>query len=200
MTITISNLKVAANAPTGTTVGVLTTTDATGKIIPCNFMLTKKAGGYFAISSDRLITAWSGWVAAGYYPVVVRANGINDRFGERASFTITVLSVDPPPPPTPNGITFIPTSASLPDNAVAGTTVAALSVSMSDGSAFSGRLAAIPADMVAVVGNARLVLARGLSPTDRGSHQCVVTATQSGGAVSGSIRVEVTAASPPPPP
>ena len=112
MTITISNLKVAANAPTGTTVGVLTATDATGKIIPCNFVLTKKAGGYFAVSSDWLITAWSGSIAAGHYPVVVRANGINDRFSEKGNFTITVLAVDPPPLPTPNGVSFIPTTAS----------------------------------------------------------------------------------------
>ena len=56
MTIAISNLYVASNAPTGTTVGVLTATDEAGKIIPCNFILTKKSSGYFAISNDKLIT------------------------------------------------------------------------------------------------------------------------------------------------
>jgi hypothetical protein len=43
MTISISNLRIADNAPTHTTVGVLTATDEAGKIIPCNFILTKKA-------------------------------------------------------------------------------------------------------------------------------------------------------------
>ena len=52
MTITISNLTVAQNAPAGTTVGVLTTINASGKFIPCNFIL-KQGGVNFAISSKE---------------------------------------------------------------------------------------------------------------------------------------------------
>ena len=79
MTITIGNLTVASSAPTGTIVGVLTARDV-GSIIPCNFILSKKSSGYFAISSSNLVTAWSGSIAPGYYPVRVRAVGINKRF------------------------------------------------------------------------------------------------------------------------
>jgi hypothetical protein len=89
--------------------------------------------------------------------------------------------------------------AELPDNAAAGTTVAAVSVSMCNGSTFSGTLAASPTGTVAISGN-NLVLARALTSADDGSHQWSVTATQNGVTVSGSIAVQVTAASPPPPP
>ena len=51
---------------------------------------------------------------------------------------------------TPTGVTFTPSTASLPDNAAAGTTVAAVSVSMSDGSTFAGALAASPSGTVAI--------------------------------------------------
>src|SRR6516165_3611016 len=65
----------------------------------------------------------------------------------------------------PTGITFTPSATSLPDNAAAGTTVAAVSVSMSDGSAFTGTLAASPSGMVAISGKT-LVLARALTSAD----------------------------------
>src|SRR5271169_5664063 len=118
MTITISNLKVADNAPAGTTVGMLTVTDARGNNIPCNFTLTKGSGGYFAIAASNLITVWTGSIAPGYYSVRVRANGISTRFSVSGSFTITVGA------PTPTAVTFTPTAASLPDSAAAGTIVA----------------------------------------------------------------------------
>ena len=41
MTITISKLTVANNAPAGTVIGELTTYDASGKPIPCAYTLTK---------------------------------------------------------------------------------------------------------------------------------------------------------------
>ena len=90
MTITISNLTVAANAPTGAIVGVLGARDAANNIIPCNFTLTKRAGGYFAISSNNLVTSWSESITPGFYSVRVRANGINTRFSSSANFTINV--------------------------------------------------------------------------------------------------------------
>jgi hypothetical protein len=79
MTITINNLTVTQSAPAGTIVGVLTARDV-GSIIPCNFILSKKSSGYFAISSNNLITVWNGSIAPGYYPVRVRAVGINTQF------------------------------------------------------------------------------------------------------------------------
>src|SRR6266436_2447103 len=116
MTITISNLKVAANAPAETVVGELTAINAKGTIIPCNFMLTKQAAGYFGISTDNLVTAWAGSIKPGNYPVTVRANGITTRFSGHAKFTITVTAADPLPVPT--GIKFNPAKTSLRDDAV----------------------------------------------------------------------------------
>jgi hypothetical protein len=201
MTILISNLSVASNAPAGTIVGVLTATDANGNTVPCDFILTKRAGGYFAISSNDLITSWSGSILPGYYSVRVRATGVNTRFSASATFTINVAAVNPAPP-TPIGITFTPNTVSLPDNSVAGTTVANFSVSMSDGSTFSGTLSASPADTVAVSNNNRLILARALDAADDGSQSWSVTATENGGSVSNSIQVQVTSveSAPPPPP
>src|ERR1700730_4094780 len=119
-----------------------------------------------------------GLIAPGYFSVRVRANGINTRFKDSATFTIRVEAATPTPP-TPRGVTFTPASASLPDNAAAGTAVAALSVARSDGSAFAGTLAASPAGTVAVSGN-KLVLARGLTAADDGPHPWGVTATHNG--------------------
>ena len=92
----------------------------------------------------------------------------------------------------PTGVAFAPTSASLPDNAAAGTTVAAVSVSMSDGSTFAGALAASPARTVTIPAR-MLVLARALTSADDGPRQWTVTATQNGVTVSGSISVQVNA-------
>src|SRR5262249_23228513 len=199
MTITINNLTVPANAPTGTTVGVLTARDVPGSVIPCNFALTKQAGGFFAISANNLVTVWTGSIAPGFYPLRVRANGINTRFRSSATFIVTVGAVQSTGP-TPTGITFDPATASLSDDATASTTVATVSVSMSDGSVFSGALNASPPDTVAISDNKRVGLARALTAADNGSHQWSVAATQNGVKVSGSIPVQVVPAGPPPPP
>src|ERR1700737_5610946 len=88
MTITISNLNVAANAPFGTTVGVLTAIDKAENTIPCNFILSKTASGYFAVSNNNLITNWKVSIAPGYYSGRVRADGIDGEFSTSATFTI----------------------------------------------------------------------------------------------------------------
>src|SRR5215472_16432774 len=113
MTITITNLTVTQNAPAGTIVGVLTARDV-GSIIPCNFILSKKAGGYFAISSNNLVTVWNGSIAPGYYPVRVRAVGVSTRFRGSATFVINVIT--PPSVAIPTDITLVATTTSLPDN------------------------------------------------------------------------------------
>jgi hypothetical protein len=124
MSIAISNIKVANNAPAGTVVGALTAMDATGIVRPCNFILTKQAAGYFSISTDSLVTAWEGSIKPGHYAVTVRAKGINTRFTADARFTIDVTALEPPPSPVSTGIKFNPVKTSLSDNAAAGTLVA----------------------------------------------------------------------------
>jgi hypothetical protein len=195
MPITISNLAVTASALNGTTEGVLTAIDKSGNIIPCNFIL-KKSGGKFAISSNNLITAWTGSLQPGYYSVLIRATGMGTVFSASGDFMVTV---SPGSAGTPTGIAFIPSAVSLPNTSLAGTIVPTFAVSMSDGSPFAGTLVALPAGTVAISGNTRLVLGRALTPADVGSHQWTVAASQNGETFLGSIQVQVTAISPPPP-
>ena len=100
MTISLSNSMVLANAPTGTTVGVLTANDGAGSIVPCNFILTKRAGGYFSVSGNNLITAWNGSILPAYYSLRVHANGIYTRFRNSGNFVINVAQTSPPAPQT----------------------------------------------------------------------------------------------------
>ena len=100
MAITISNLIVSNTVPAGTTIGVLTTTDASGTVIPCNYMLTKGSIGYFAIAGNNLVTAWSVPVTPGHYSVRIRAIGSSTIFSGSATFTVDVgMAASPPPPP-----------------------------------------------------------------------------------------------------
>jgi hypothetical protein len=101
MTISISNLLVNNNAPPGTVVGVLTAWDASGTVLPCNFTLTKNSAGFFAISGNNLVTAWSGSAAASNCFVRVHAIGTDARFSGNALFTVLINLAAPPPPPPP---------------------------------------------------------------------------------------------------
>src|ERR1700740_29702 len=90
MAITISNLIVNNTVPAGTTIGVLTTTDASGIVFPCNYMLTKGSIGYFAIAGNNLVTGWSVPVTPGHYSVRIRAIGSSTIFSGSATFTVDV--------------------------------------------------------------------------------------------------------------
>jgi hypothetical protein len=108
MAIRISNLTVSNTAPAGTKIGLLTTTDASGTVIPCNYMLTKGAIGYFTIAGDNLVTAWTAPVTPGDYSVRLRAIGSNTTFKGSATFTVEAGTAAPPPPPpavSPDGTT-----------------------------------------------------------------------------------------------
>jgi hypothetical protein len=138
MTISISNLNIYNNAMSGTIVGVLTARDASDTVIPCNFTLTKNSAGFFAISGNNLVTAWSGSAVAGNYPVRVHANGINTRFSGNARFTTIVNTPPPPPPPPVPMIIVTPANPAIADTRTVGTEVATYAVAMSDGSPFTG--------------------------------------------------------------
>jgi hypothetical protein len=96
MTITISNLTVATSAPAETVVGVLTATDAR-VVVPCDFILSKKASGYFAVAANNVVAAWSAPPAPGYYPLRVRAVGIDTWFADSATFVVNVIALPPGP-------------------------------------------------------------------------------------------------------
>jgi hypothetical protein len=101
MAISISNLTIGNNAAGGTAIGVLSAMDATGTVIPCNFVLTKNSAGFFAISDNKLVTAWSGAIAAGNYSVRIQAIGTTSSFSARATFSIAVTASATPAPPLP---------------------------------------------------------------------------------------------------
>src|SRR5271155_1962088 len=101
MAITISNLTASDNVPAGTTIGVLTATDASGTVIPSNYTLTKGSIGYFAIAGNYLVTAWSVPATPGHYSVRIRAIGLNATFSGSATFTVDGGMAAPPPPPPP---------------------------------------------------------------------------------------------------
>jgi|HubBroStandDraft_3_1064219.scaffolds.fasta_scaffold00005_37 hypothetical protein len=78
----------------------------------------------------------------------------------------------------------------LPDNATSGTVVAAISITMSDGSDFEGTLEASPPDTVDIVGR-NLVTARPMTTADGGLHTWTVKATQDGEEAEGTLDVEI---------
>src|SRR5438477_4162784 len=102
MAITISNLSISNTALAGRPIGVLTTTDASGTVIPCNYMLTKGSIGYFAIAGSDLVSAWSAPATPGQYSVRIRATGSDTMFSGSATFTVDIGMAAPPPPPLPS--------------------------------------------------------------------------------------------------
>jgi hypothetical protein len=148
MTIGIDNLAVANTAPSGTAIGVLTTKDPSGAVIPCNYTLTKGSAGFFAILEDRLIVAWQKVPAVpGYYSVRVRAVGASIRFSDSARFTVSVeVSPSPPPPPAP-----APPPPSGPSIAVNGSSSAVVSEGASIAIAVAGGSASMT-DWVGLAG------------------------------------------------
>jgi hypothetical protein len=86
-------------------------------------------------------------------------------------------AVTPPAPGTPTAITLTPTSATIPDNAPAGTLLATANVTMSDGSQFSGTLTTSNTNIFAISGM-NIVTARALTSVDDGTQSTVITASQ----------------------
>ena len=130
MTITVDQLTISNNVSAGTVIGVLTAHDAAGNIIPCNYTLTKGATGYFTVSNNQLVAAWSMPIAPGYYSVRVHAIGTGTRFSGSATLTVTVVMSAPPPPPPPPPAPSIKVNGS--NNPVV-TEGAALSVAVANG-------------------------------------------------------------------
>jgi hypothetical protein len=101
MTINISNLTISNDTTAGGLIGVLTTSDASGTKIQCDYSLTTGSVGYFAVSDNKLVTAWTKPPMPGYYSVCVYAVGTAARFNGSAWFTVTVAV--PVPSITVNG-------------------------------------------------------------------------------------------------
>ena len=98
--ITIDNLTVPSSAVAGTVVGTLTALDA-GSAVACNFILSERSCGYFAVLSNQVVTVWNGSITAGYYSVRVRGVGTEQSFEETGLFVAGVVDAPPPPAPPP---------------------------------------------------------------------------------------------------
>jgi hypothetical protein len=92
----------------------------------------------------------------------------------RAGITVTASGL-----PTPTAITLSPSSATIADNAPAGTLIATAKVTMSDGSQFAGTLTTSDTNFFAISG-LNIVTARAYTSADDGTHSTVITASQSG--------------------
>jgi len=90
--ITISNLKIGNDGPSGEVVGNLTLWDAAGKQLEANYILTKNAAGFFYLNGSNLVTA-SASLPVGNHSVRVRATAINANISESAYFNVTVKPV-----------------------------------------------------------------------------------------------------------
>lgn len=180
--IILSNAKVLANAPVGTVVGTFN----------ASVSLSSNPLGYFKViqsssgQSATLVTAWSGSAVPGMYLVLVSAGG------GTASFRVEV--VDSPLVPI---VTLATPVITVADNSVAFGKLSDFSVSMSDGSVFSGVLA-VSSGPVRIFGS-RLVLAWPLTVADDGVYTVTLTASQGGATGRATLTVRVVAPPPPPP-
>jgi hypothetical protein len=89
--ISISNLTVSTKAAAGAVVGKLTLLNASMVGLPANFILTKDAAGFFAISGSNLVTV-STSIPPGLYSVNVSAVAISAWMRGEAAFVITVTA------------------------------------------------------------------------------------------------------------
>jgi hypothetical protein len=182
--LNITKTTVASNVRAGTVVGVLSATQG-ATIISCSFTLEANPNNYFVISGNDLVTAQSGPLVEGEYPVKVAATPIPLSVYNNITITVTA------PLPTPVSITVTPMSVSLPDNTLSGAQIASISITTSDGSPFSGTLAVTPADFLTVAKQSVFLL-RDLTPHDDGAREWDISATQNGKSISATLTVEVT--------
>ncbi len=96
--------------------------------------------------------------------------------------TITVIITTTP---RPIGIELVAVQSQILDNAPAGTVIATVQVTMSDGSFFTGTLTS--SDPFFAVSGMDIVTARQLTPADDGTHTTIITALQGGGGVAMSL-------------
>jgi hypothetical protein len=91
MAVSISNSSISTKAAVGSTIGVLTFSDATGTAQKSEFGLTKNSAGFFTVSGNNLVTGRAS-IPVGIYSVRVRAVATNAALKGNADFVIAVTS------------------------------------------------------------------------------------------------------------
>jgi hypothetical protein len=89
--ISINNSTVSTNAAAGAVVGTLTLMNSNLVGLSANFILTKNAAGFFAVSGRSLVTV-KALIPPGLYSVKVKAVGTKDWMDGNAMFVITVTA------------------------------------------------------------------------------------------------------------
>src|SRR6516225_4500678 len=102
-------------------------------------------------------------------------------------------------PPTPTSVTLTPATESIPSTDTSGTVIGTVSVTMSDGSSFSGSYSVSPSGFLSIVNNQQIVN-RNLTAADAGTDIFTVTATENNGSATAQATITVAAPPPPPPP
>jgi hypothetical protein len=151
-------------------------------------LVVSASGPYMADHGDNTVTeiatgdAWTVRSSGNGYTV------LNNRTGRYLSIASNVLAMSSTqsvwtiaavPPPSPMAITLSPASATIADNAPAGTLLATANVTMSDGSQFAGTLTTSDTNYFAISGH-NIVTARAFTSADDGAKSTVITATQLG--------------------
>jgi len=165
---------------------------ATDAVVMGQQYLVRNAGSYMADNGDGTVTentnrdAWTVSPGGNGYTVLNKRtgrylSGVSNVLG--MSSTQTVWTISDSPPPTPTAIILSPASATIPDNAPAGTLVATANVTMSDGSQFKGTLTTSNTNLFAISG-LNIVTARALKAADDGAFSTVITASQGAQTVS----------------
>ena len=103
------------------------------------------------------------------------------------------------PPPTPSSMTLTPATQTIPSTDTSGTVIGIVSVTMSDGSSFSGSYSVSPTGFFSIVNNQQIV-DRNLTAADAGTDIFTVTATENNGSATAQATIIVAAPPPPPPP
>ena len=142
---------------------------------------TAFAGGAIAAGTGPHINVAQNPAFTGnYFPGAIYDVRIYNRALSSAEILALYQAV---PPPTPTAITVSPASATIADNAPAGTLVASASVTMSDGSQFTGTLTTSNTNLFAISG-LNIVTARALTAADDGAFSTLITASQGSHALS----------------
>ena len=88
----------------------------------------------------------------------------------------------------PVAIALSPASVTIADNAPAGTVIATATVTMSDGSQFTGTMTTSDTNLFAISGH-NIVTSRAFTSADDGAHSTVITASQGGQSISMGLSV-----------
>src|SRR5271166_2224242 len=182
-----NQITVPVNAPKGTVIGTLVATNvATSAVDPCDFGIVANPSVYFALTQDgQLLTNWKNpLTTSGNYNVSVYARSQDLAAGYYLPLNIILTAAVP----TPTAISFTPASVTLTDISPTGTFMTTASVTMSDGSQFTGTLSVSGVDFVTTSG-LDVMTSRDLTAADDGSFNAVITATQ--GVHSFSMRLPV---------